>query len=72
VRRAFSTTPPDQFAADERLAAFLAGPPVQWSGIIRHWSHGLAHDFHPDRGGSVEIMKALNIAHDRLRELVRV
>jgi hypothetical protein len=46
------------------------GPPVQWPEVIRQWYHGLARDYHPDRGGSVEAMKAINEAHERLLNLV--
>jgi uncharacterized protein (DUF3820 family) len=48
------------------------GPPVNWPGIIRDWYRGLARDYHPDRGGSVEAMKVVNEAADRLRKLVGV
>jgi uncharacterized protein (DUF3820 family) len=49
-----------------------AGPPVNWPGVLRDWYRGLAMDYHPDRGGSVEVMKAINEAHDRLRKLVGI
>jgi hypothetical protein len=49
-----------------------AGPPINWQGTIREWYRSLALDFHPDRGGSVEAMRAINEAHDRLRKLVGV
>jgi hypothetical protein len=45
-------------------------PPVPWDGILRNWYRGLALDYHPDRGGSVEAMQAINEAHDRLRKMV--
>jgi hypothetical protein len=47
-------------------------PPVDWAGILRKWHHGLALDYHPDRGGHPEAMKAINEAHDRLKRLVGV
>jgi hypothetical protein len=46
------------------------GPPVQWPEVIRTWYHGLARDYHPDRGGSVQAMQVFNEAHDRLLKLV--
>jgi hypothetical protein len=41
------------------------------NGIIRTWFRELCLKFHPDRGGHVEAMKAINHAHDRLKDLVR-
>jgi hypothetical protein len=62
---------------DERGCALPeAGPhgnggptPPNWAGLIRQWYRGLALDFHPDRGGSHEAMRAINEAYDRLRKL---
>lgn len=45
-------------------------PPVQLGEIIRRWHREMALEFHPDRGGSNEAMKAINRAVERLRELV--
>jgi hypothetical protein len=39
-------------------------------GKIRTWWRGLVRDFHPDRGGSVEAMQALNEAHERLKKVL--
>jgi hypothetical protein len=47
-------------------------PPVQWSTIIKTWYRGLARDYHPDRGGAVEAMQAINEAHERLKKLAGV
>jgi hypothetical protein len=49
-----------------------APPAVDWSVVLRNWYRGLARDYHPDRGGSVEAMNAINEARDRLRQLVGV
>jgi hypothetical protein len=38
--------------------------------ILRDWWHSLVRDYHPDRGGSVEVMQALNEAHRRLVEMI--
>jgi hypothetical protein len=64
------------------------GPPERWPAagpgpdtgpsrdflaeIIRVWYRGLVKDFHPDRGGSNEVMQALNEAHNRLKRLAGV
>jgi len=48
------------------------GPPVDWSRLITRWYRELALDFHPDRGGHPEAMKAINVVTDRLRELLGV
>jgi hypothetical protein len=50
----------------------LARAAANLPGLIRGWYHSLADDFHPDRGGSVEAMRVVNEAHDRLRKLVGV
>lgn len=39
--------------------------------IVTHWYRELSLQFHPDRGGKNDMMKALNIANDRLRELLQ-
>jgi hypothetical protein len=49
-----------------------SGPPVDWPCIVRKWHSEMALQFHPDRGGSVEVMQAINHAADRLRELVGI
>jgi hypothetical protein len=36
------------------------------------WFRELSKKWHPDRGGSDEAMKAINDAHDRLRQLLGV
>ena len=37
--------------------------------IIDSWYRRLAMEFHPDHGGSCAAMKAINRAHDLLREM---
>src|SRR5262249_47127468 len=39
-------------------------------GKIQTWWRGLVRDYHPDRGGSVEAMQALNEAHERLKKVL--
>lgn len=45
---------------------------VELKAIIRMWHREMAMKFHPDRGGSVEAMAAINAAHDRLKKLTGV
>jgi uncharacterized protein (DUF3820 family) len=40
-----------------------------WSSMIRQWHREMALQFHPDRGGSVEAMKVINHAADRLKQI---
>ncbi len=47
-----------------------ADPTPDWAAVLRRWYRGLVLDYHPDRGGSHEAMRAINEAHDRLRKLV--
>jgi hypothetical protein len=47
-------------------------PPVNWQAVLTEWYRGLALDYHPDRGGSVEAMQAINEAHKRLKRLVGI
>jgi hypothetical protein len=42
------------------------------SSIVARWHHEMALRFHPDRGGTVEAMQAVNHAADRLKELLGV
>lgn len=46
-------------------------PPADWSDILSRWHREMVLRFHPDRGGSHEAMVALNVAFERLQELVR-
>lgn len=39
--------------------------------VVMWWFRGLATKHHPDRGGSKEIMAALNDAHDQLQATLR-
>lgn len=38
--------------------------------VLRQWRQEMVRRFYPDRGGSHEAMVAINIATERLRELV--
>jgi hypothetical protein len=38
--------------------------------VLRDLYRKMALRFHPDRGGSVEVMQAINYAHDELRRLI--
>jgi hypothetical protein len=40
-------------------------------GKIQSCWRGLVRDYHPDRGGSVEAMAALNEAHERLQKVLK-
>jgi hypothetical protein len=55
-----------------RQEAAKGSRPVDWEPIIQGWYRDLSKLYHPDRGGSVEQMQAVNEAHDRLRKLVGV
>jgi hypothetical protein len=54
------------------LTAMCPEPPprADLEGIVRTWYRGLCMAYHPDHGGSVEAMKAINEAHDRLKKLL--
>jgi len=39
--------------------------------VVRRWYREMCVKFHPDRGGDVEAMKAINYAYERLVELLR-
>src|SRR6202045_1778297 len=45
-----------------------ARPPAKWDEVLAKWHREMVLRFHPDRGGSHEAMKAINVAADRLRE----
>lgn len=45
------------------------GLPASLPDLIRSWHRELVMIHHPDRGGDVRIMQALNDAHDRLKRL---
>ena len=51
--------PPEQFAGTTQVAS-----------IARDWYRDMAKEFHPDRGGSVEAMRAINRANEHLRSLL--
>jgi hypothetical protein len=40
--------------------------------IVTKWHRKLTRKHHPDRGGSVEVMQALNDATDELRKMLGV
>jgi len=70
-----------QEAVEEELGQRWSQPPPEpvyaiaelspWEEVVRTWHREMALRFHPDRGGSAEVMKALNHAADRLKELFR-
>jgi hypothetical protein len=45
--------------------------PANLTELIPRWYRQLALRYHPDRGGSVEAMRVVNDAHERLRELLQ-
>lgn len=45
---------------------------VAWDEVVPTWYREMALKFHPDRGGSTEAMKAINFAHERLKEMIGV
>lgn len=40
-----------------------------WEQIVRAWYHEMTKKYHPDRGGSHEIMAAINGGMEKLKEL---
>ena len=49
----------------------LVPQPNDLPALIGQWYHGLVMDYHPDRGGHPEAMRAINEAHKRLQEVVK-
>jgi hypothetical protein len=43
---------------------------VAWEPLVKAWYGQLCRKWHPDRGGSIDGMKAVNDAHERLREML--
>lgn len=60
---------------DGEAANVPAAPAVQRTDlpeVVRGWHRELVMRFHPDRGGSTEVMQAINAAADRLKELLHL
>jgi hypothetical protein len=47
-----------------------AGVPATVLARVELWRKEMALRFHPDRGGSTEVMQALNLAYERLKQLL--
>jgi hypothetical protein len=47
-----------------------AGVPATVLAKVELWRKEMALRYHPDRGGSTEVMQALNNAYERLRQLL--
>jgi hypothetical protein len=45
-------------------------PPANLEGKVRSWYREMVLKYHPDRGGNHEAMKAINDAHERLKQRV--
>jgi hypothetical protein len=45
-------------------------PHPDWPELLRQWQRQMSLDYHPDRGGSVEAMQAVNDGYERLLELL--
>ena len=56
--------------AEHQRATAPTAPAADLAGLVSEWFRGLVRDFHPDRGGEVQVMQALNEAHVRLKKLV--
>lgn len=52
------------------LTKAKAQPLALTAKVISDWYRRLAREFHPDHGGTHEGMKALNRAHELLRDMV--
>jgi hypothetical protein len=75
LRRAMEREVERRTDADERPqrpAGPPPAPPGVWSAVITAWHRRLVLRHHPDRGGDVKVMKALNAVVDELRQLVGV
>lgn len=55
----------------ERLLDPSSNDRLTSSDVIARWYRKLASEFHPDASGNHEGMKAINCAHDLLREMVK-
>ena len=44
--------------------------PPPWTSLLQGWYRQLALDFHPDRGGTNEEMRAITEAYSRLKKLL--
>jgi hypothetical protein len=51
-------------------APFRPRTAADWSALLRRWHREMCLRFHPDRGGSQEAMQALNVAYERLLQLI--
>jgi hypothetical protein len=40
--------------------------------VIQTWWRELVLEHHPDRGGDLKVMQAMNNAHERLKQLARI
>jgi hypothetical protein len=56
--------------AGTRQARPTYPPPAELGDLISQWHRRLVLRHHPDRGGDVKVMQALNAAVDELRQLV--
>lgn len=68
------------FAVEEELVRREAGKvqedrataerPIDFRALVRTWFATLSRKFHPDRGGSQEAMRAVNVAREDLEQLL--
>ena len=68
LRRAIEAVLHDRGRAEPEPVPAL--PDLAW--VVSQWYREMALRFHPDRGGDVQVMQALNSAHERLKELLGV
>jgi hypothetical protein len=45
---------------------------TQLKDTVQAWYRRLAFEYHPDRGNDENIMRGINIAHDRLKEALEI
>ncbi len=59
------TRPPSQQQASQAVGT------LNWESVLQRWHHQMVRRWHPDCGGSNEIMAAINSAVDNLRDMFR-
>jgi hypothetical protein len=69
---AAGTAGPRQQSSDASPRAFRGGTLIDLKTTVQRWYWSLCMKYHPDRGGSTEVMQAINDAHERLRRLLGV
>lgn len=56
----------DRLSLNERHSAGT----TNWEGFVQTWYHAMVKDFHPEKGGSEEALRAINAGYGRMRRLL--